>query len=522
MIRLDDLLAHAARADPGRDGAVFGREALSYGELDHRAARFAGLLRGWGVEPGDRVALWASNRLEFPEFLFGTARAGGTAVPLDHWWTAEETAAALDRCRPRVLLADGHHAEALGADRERLAEAGVERRVALDEDPPTGWESYPRLVAAADPLRAPVPVGLDAPVLILFTSGSTGRSKGAVHTHRDLAHTAQIMALELGLREGERTVHPLPLFSSCLEHLIPLTLVRATHIILPGADAGELWEAVEREAATHLDAVPTVMARLLAAAPDRLPPSLRSVSYASEPMPPALIRRWVERAPQVAFVEFYGMIEQLCLTVRKPWEQVASAGTVGRPMLGARIRLVDEDGHDVAAGGTGEVTAATPTLMAGYWEDPAATDRIVRDGWMRTGDLGRFDDAGRLVLEGRRKDIIKSGGMTVIPREVEDHLLEHPAILEAAVIGIPDDRWGEAVHAFVTFRSGGVDPADLSRHCRSSLAAYKCPKRIHVMAQLPRTGIGKIARRQLRTMASKGGSLDSAPRPAGLHDAGSR
>ena len=502
MIRLHELLADAARADPRREAVIFGSRTRTYGELHDMAARMAGLLAEWGVQRGDRVALWSPNRDEFMEFFFGVPRAGAVAVPLDHWWTAAEAAAAIELCRPRVLLAAGPMADALEPERARLEAAGVERLVALDEDPPTGWDHYPSLVRRAEPLGAGVAVGLDDPALILFTSGSTGRSKGAVHTHADLAHTAIIMSLELGLREGERSLHFLPLFSSCLEHLIPLTLVRATHVVLAKFEPEAVWEAIDRHGITHFDGVPTVLGRLLAVAPDRIPRSLRVVSYASEPMPPPLNRAWADKAPTVALVEFYGMIEQLCLTVRKPSEQVSAAGTVGRPMLGARVVITGEDGRAVEHGKAGEVLAATPTLMAGYWQDPQATAQVIRDGFMRTGDLGRFDDEGRLVLEGRIKEVIKSGGMTVVPREVEEALLEHPAVLEAAVVGVPDERWGEAVHAYVTLRAGGnADPEDLRRHCRRLLASYKCPKRVHVLADLPRTGIGKISRSRLRASA---------------------
>lgn len=500
MIPLHELLLQAARSAPQRPGVIFEDRVVTYGELEFRARRLASVLKARGVGRGDLVAFWAPNRPEFPEFLFATSLAGGIAVPLNHWWTGPEGARILEEYCPRVILAAPPQLELLAPERLRLQEVGVSSYIALGNQRAPGWESYDALVSGATPLQGPEEVALDDPALILFTSGSTGRSKGAVHTHRGLAHTATIMASELGLREGERTLHFLPLFSSCLEQLIPLTWARATHVILPKFDPGSVWESLERHEITHFDAVPTTLRWLLEVAPSALPGDLRLVSYASEPMPPSLIRAWVDRAPGVGFVQFYGMIEQLCLTVQKPWEQITRAGTVGRPMVGAQLRIVGEDGEDLPHGEAGEVLAATPTLMAGYWGDPEATARVVGDGWMHTGDLGRLDPDGYLVLESRLKQVIKSGGMTVVPREVEEALLRHPAVLEAAVVGLGDERWGEAVHAFVTLKPGrGATPAELRGFCRTVLAGYKCPKEVHVMRELPRTGIGKISRRRLVT-----------------------
>ncbi len=502
MIRLDAILAHAARADPRRTAVAFGGVTCTYGEVVDRARRLASGLASLGVGAGDRVAFWSSNRPEFVEFLFGVPLLGAIAVPMDHWWKAGEALAALAQCRPKALVAAGPQAELLAGLHADLESTGVAHRLALDEPPEAGWSSYAGLIAAASPIREPRPASLDDPALILFTSGSTGSSKGAVHTHRDLAHTALTMALELGLREGERTLHFLPLFSSCLEHLIPLTLMRATHVILPDFDAGRVWEEVDAQRITHFDAVPTALRRLLDGAPPALPSSLRLVSYASEPMPAPLISAWTQRAPSVDFVQFYGMIEHLCVTVQKPWEQVSKIGTVGKPMLGTELRLQTPDGAAVRLGETGEVSARSSSQMLGYWQDPAATAEVVHDGWMRTGDLGRLDGDGYLVLEGRLKEVIKSGGMTVVPREVEEALLRHPSVREAAVVGVPDERWGEAAHAFVTLTPGAnVGARELQTYCRGRLAGYKCPKGFHIVGELPRTGIGKIARRELRELA---------------------
>jgi acyl-CoA synthetase (AMP-forming)/AMP-acid ligase II len=491
-LRLDALLEHAAATTPAREAVVFRGESRSYAEVHARSCRLAALLAGLGVRKGDRVAWWAGNRPEFVEFLFGVPRLGAIAVPLDHWWTLTDAIEAIAHVRPKVVLAAGPQAAELLRTQDRLTAAGVAHALCLDEPRPGArFESFEHALAAA-PARSPLtPVAASDPAAIFFTSGSTGRSKGAVHTHGSLVAAAETMNVELGFADGERTLHFLPLFSSCMEQLIPLTLARATHVILAAFDAVRAWEAIEAYGITHFDAVPTTLRRLLDVAPARIPASLRLVSYASEVMPPVVLAALVERMPQVGFVQFYGMMEQLCLTVLGAADQLRKRGTVGRPMRGAEIRVLEAEGR--------EILARSPTLFAGYWEDPEATARVLQDGWLRTGDRGDFDAEGFLVLDGRLKDLIKTGGATVIPAEVENVLMAHPQVSAAAVVGVPDARWGEAVHAFVTLAANAsAGGPELQAFCRARLAGYKCPKAIHVVDEMPRTGIGKIARRLVR------------------------
>ncbi len=484
--RLDAILARAAQTEPTRAAVVAGQLSWSYAEVYERACRLAGALAALGVRKGDRVALWTTNRPEFVELFFGVPMLGAIAAPLDSWWNWKDAYEALSQIRPKVLIVGPTQALLTVQSSAQLQAAGIEHVLCLDE-PPAGSEliCYASLLAAASRLSRPTAVVPSDPAVILFTSGSTGRSKGAVHTHRGLTETALIMCLELALADGERTLHFLPMFSSCLEHLLPLTLVRATHVILPQFDAPAVWNAVRDAQVTHFDAVPTTLRRLLEVAPAEIPPSLRMISYASERMPEQLITALIERMPAVKFVQFYGMIEHLCLTVLEHADQLRKIGTVGRPMLGAQMYLLN-----------GEIVARSPTLFAGYWQDDAATAQVMSECWMRTGDLGSFDADGFLRLEGRVKEIIKSGGMTVIPGEVEKALLEHPSVSDAAVVGVPDEQWGEAVHAFVILEPGAViAQPELKAFCHERLIGYKRPKIIHIVTELPRTGIGKIARR---------------------------
>jgi acyl-CoA synthetase (AMP-forming)/AMP-acid ligase II len=254
---------------------------------------------------------------------------------------------------------------------------------------------------------------------------------------------------------------------------------------------------------THFDAVPTTLRRLLEALPAQIPPSLRLITYASERMPEALIKGLIERLPGVSFIQFYGMIEHLCITVLSAADQLRKIGTVGRPMAGAELYLLDEAGEVPRAQESGEIVARSATLFNGYWQDVAATEQVMRGEWMRTGDIGRIDGEGFLFLEGRVKEMIKTGGLTVIPSEIENVLLAYPGVREAVVVGVPDERWGEAVRAFVTASPGeSLQEEALKAFCKERLAGYKCPKSIQIVSELPKTGIGKIARRLVRDQVS--------------------
>lgn len=497
--RLDGILARAALSVPQREAVVFGGKNWSYAQVHDRARRLAGALEGLGVQKGDRVALWTANRAEFVEIFFGVPMLGAIAAPLDLWWTWKDAEVALAQLRPKVLIIGVAQAEAAAEATGVMRECGIEHVFCLDQPPGgTGWKSYADLIEAAPGFGKLADVVPADPALILFTSGSTGRSKGAVHTHGSLMATAMTMSLELELLDGERTLHFLPMFSSCLEHLLPLTLMRATHVILAQFDAASVWESARAARITHINAVPTTLRRLLGAAPRDLPPCLRVISYASERMPQPLVAALIERMPNVRFVQFYGMIEHLCLTVLGADDQLRKAGTVGRPMIGAQLYLL----HDPSGGesqSVGEIVASSPSLFAGYWQDASATASVVSEQWMRTGDVGRFDQEGFLLLDGRIKEMIKSGGMTVIPAEVEEALMAHPEVSEVAVVGVPDEQWGEAVHAFAVLAPGAsVTQAQLKAFSNEQLSGYKRPKVIHIVAELPRTGIGKIARRVVR------------------------
>ena len=496
---LGDVVLRNARHFPKREAVVQGDVRLTHADLNTRANRLAHALRGLGVRPGDRVALLARNDYRFVEIYFALPKIGAIFAPLSFWASSSELVYMLNHCSARVLIVSGAYVETLETIRPDVKY--VRHFIVYDGVPPPALLAYDGMLNGGDdsePEPRPSP-GDDT--LILFTSGSTGQAKGAVYTHQALLHTANAMALEYGVRESDITLHFLPLFSSNLEHLLPLAYAGTSHVILPRFDAALVWETVERERVTHFDAVPTTM-RLLLQEPSmerRDLSSLRLVTYASEPMPPATITRWLESLPHCQAVQFYGMIEFLCITAQQPWAQLGKLGTVGRPHVGTDVRLVDEKGDDVPTGEIGEVIARSPCGMRGYWDDPQATALAVPDGWILTGDLGRFDGDGYLTLVGRKKDIIKSGGMGIPAAEVEGVIYEHSAVSEVAVIGIPDPDFGESVRAVVALKPGArLTEQELLGFCAERLAGYKRPRSVVFLDVLPKTGIGKIAKKVLQ------------------------
>jgi len=496
---LGDILRRNGTVLADKPGVIQGDVRLSYRQVNERANSLAHGFRQSGVQHGDRVALLSRNDYRFVELYFGLPKIGAIFVPLNFWATVEDLVSILNQCQASVLIVSPEFLDTVEAIRPRLP--SVQHLVVLDDRAPAGMIPYEHLANGYPTHEPEADLDPEEDILILYTSGSTGKPKGAVYTHRGLLHTAIIMTIELGLRETDVTLHFLPMFSSNLEHLLPLSLIGASHVILRRFDPPTVWETVAREQVTHFDGVPTTM-RLLLQCPNLESydtSSLRLVSYASEPMPAATITAWLKAFPQVEAVQFYGMIEFLCMTVQKPWEQLSRLGTVGKAMLGNELRVVDDEGHDVPVGTVGEVICRSACAVRGYWQSPELTGQAVRDGWRYTGDLGKLGGDGYLTLVGRKKDIIISGGMNVVPAEVEGVLYQHPAVAEAAVIGRPDPDWGEAVHAVIALKSEASATAEeLIQFCAGQLSGYKKPRSVEFLPSLPKTGIGKISRKALQ------------------------
>ena len=488
-----DLLARARRLFPDQTAVVQGDDVrFDYATF---AARCDGLARllvdEAGVRPGDRVAFVAGNCHQLLEGYFGVLLAGAVLVPLNIRNAAPELGACLADCRATALVRD-----------PTLPDPGF-------DGPTFGLDDWGSLPAGSAPVDTPA-VDEDGPAELFYTSGSTGRPKGAVLSHRALYLHAVHNALTNGITGDDVLLHTIPLFHVNgwgTAHF--LTGLGGTHVMLPRFDDGEVLRLAERERVTRLFLVPT-MVRMILDHPDvatRDLSSVRQVSIGGAPSTPELLGE-VEATLGCEAICGYGMTESSpTLTRSLPKPHAPSTpeqrATTGLPILGVDLRVLDDADVEVPWDGAavGEICVRSNHVMTGYWEQPGETEAALRDGWLRTGDLAVVDPDGYVTIVDRRKDLIVSGGENIASVEVEATLLAHPAVREAAVVGMPDDRWGEVPAAFVTLRDGQTATEDeLIAWVRDRLAHFKAPRRVTILAALPVGGTGKISKPALRDL----------------------
>ena len=491
-----DFLARARALFPRRVGVVDGDHRFTYAQFGARCDRLAhALRRDLGVAPGDRVAWLGGNTHELLEAYFGVLLAGGVLVPLNIRLAAAELADVVDDCAPVVLFRHPDHADP----------GHPVRQVVL------GDEHEALLAAQPDAAPPRPPVDERDPAEIFYTSGTTGTPKGAVLSHRSLYLHAVHSALTNGITGDDVVLHTIPLFHVNgwgTPHYV--TALGGVHVMLPRFDPGEVLRLVASEHVTRLFLVPA-MATALLEHPDldrRAYPSLRQISVGGAPLGPELLGE-LEARLGCPCICGYGMTESsptLTRALDKPGEpsDPARRATTGLPILGVELSVVDHDGDEVAHDGEtrGEVRARSNHVMTGYWNDPGATAEVLRDGWLHTGDVATVDPDGYLTIVDRSKDVIISGGENVSSVEVEKALTAHPAVLEAAVVGVPDERWGEVPRAFVVLRAGrAAAPDDLRAFVRARLAHFKAPRDVVVVDDLPKSGTGKVRKDHLRRRA---------------------
>ncbi|MFB6578508.1 fatty acyl-CoA synthetase [Streptomyces sp. NPDC056402] len=488
---VDGLVHDSARRVPDRPAVRYGERSWTYAELDAAVTTGAAVLREqYGLAAGDRVATFAHNCDAYLLAYLACARAGLTHVPVNQNLTGEDLAHILDDSASALVLADPDLAGRV-PDRYPVR--------ALRDAP----DSF--LAELAEPL--PFEADRDPSTLaqLLYTSGTTALPKGAMMTHRALAHEYESAIGALDLAEEDRPVHSLPLYHSAQMHvfLLPYLAVGARNTIVDAPVAEQIFDLVEAGEADSLFAPPTVWIGL-SHHPDfavRELGALRKAYYGASIMPVPVLERLRERLPGLGFYNCFGQSEIGPLaTVLGPLEHEGRMDSCGRPVRHVEAKVVDEDGKDVPDGTAGEVVYRSPQLCLGYWNDPVATEKAFRDGWFRSGDLAVRDAQGYFTVVDRVKDVINSGGVLVASRQVEDVLYTHPGVAEAAVVGLPDERWIEAVTAVVVPRgeAGEVTEAELMSYAREKLAHFKAPKRVLFVDALPRNASGKILKRELR------------------------
>ncbi|MGC0335770.1 acyl-CoA synthetase [Streptomyces sp. SLBN-8D4] len=485
---VDGVLRRSARRTPARVAVEYGERSWTYEELDDAVSRAARLLLDQGLDRGDRVGAYGHNSDAYLIAFLACARAGLVHVPVNQNLTGDDLAYIVGQSGSTLVLADPGLAGRLpdGVRTMALRDSADSLLARLDATPP-----YDGPEARSEDL-----------VQLLYTSGTTALPKGAMMTHRALVHEYLSAITACDLSAGDRPVHSLPLYHSAQMHvfLLPYLAVGATNIILDAPDGDRLFDLIEQGRADSLFAPPTVWIAL-ANRPDfatRDLGGLRKAYYGASIMPVPVLERLRERLPKLAFYNCFGQSEIGPLaTVLAPDEHKGRMDSCGRTVLFVDARVVDEDGKDVPDGTPGEIVYKSPQLCEGYWDKPEETEAAFRDGWFHSGDLAVRDAHGYFTIVDRVKDVINSGGVLVASRQVEDALYTHDAVAEAAVIGLPDERWIEAVTAVVVPR-GEVTEAELIDHAREKLAHFKAPKRVLFVDELPRNASGKILKRELR------------------------
>lgn len=504
MFTLGEIATKRARLGASDEAVVFDGIRLTYGQLHERTSRLANAMLALGIRPGDRVAMLAENSHRYVEFLLAAAKAGIVATPLNFRLTERELL--------HMLIDSGARAVFVGADFDAI---GQVLRSELPDDvfwislePGMQWAlGYENLVRNGDAGEVASIVREDDLAVLMYTGGTTGLPKGVMLSHRNLLSAFMSMVIQFGFTARDVTLMVLPMFHVAIWQVFCHLIVGARVVILRRPEVGSILRTLESEHCTSMNAVPTLYNWIVS------DPSLakhdlsaiRLLIYGGSPFPEEILRKCIAQFGPV-FAQGYGLTEAaptVCFLA--PEDHVIEGprsrllASAGREMTLTEVRIADAQGNAVPIGEAGEVLARGPNIMLGYWNNEAMTRERLKDGWLRTGDIGRIDEEGYVFLLDRKADMIVTGGENVYPSEIEGVLYTHPAVHECLVASAPDSRWGERVQAAVVLKEGvQVSEDDLLRFCKEHFAGYKCPKRIEFWKSLPRSPVGKLLRKDVK------------------------
>src|SRR5215468_5455724 len=516
MMILKHALRRAVRYFPDNTATIFHGRKQSYRELSARSLAFSKALNELGAGHGDRVAIYLLNSPQFLEVVYACFEIGAVIVPLNTRLAADELVFIINDADCAAFITDESLQPLAASFKPRLE--SINRFVAIDDS--GAFSDYEKLVARhidnqpdnrSEPL-SDEDQSEEELVGLFYTSGTTGLPKGVMLNHRNLWMNAMHTLATRAPEPNGVFLHAGPMFHlATFPALINHTLNGGAHAILPKFDLKNLMEVIERDRVTSTLLVPT-MINFLINHPDigkHDLSSLRRITYGASPMPMELLRSAMKVFPGVEFFQGYGQSESSpLLTALMPEDHIIEGperitrrmASCGRPVIGVEVEVVDENNRPVKPGEVGEVIARGPNVMMGYWKRPEETAQALRGGWLHTGDMATIDEDGYIYLVDRKKDMIISGGENVYSTEVENAIYQHPAVREAAVIGVPDEKWGEAVKAIVTLKEGAtLTESELIEFCASRLADYKVPKSVEIReGELPKSGTGKILKKELR------------------------
>ena len=499
-MNIGSLLTQNARKYPELLAIECEGRSYTYRQFNEEVNQLAHGLMEQGVKKGDKLALMMKNSDHFVFTFFAAAKIGAVAVPVNFRLTASEVQYILQQSDAAVVVCDQEFESIIA---EAKQGAGVRLVITVGEPETTGYYSYEKILSS-NKEEPNVEVSQQDDLEILYTSGTTGRPKGALFTHDKIFKVGISVVINMGIRPHEHILHLAPLFHSAQLNLFLISGVAlgATHIIHRDFHPVKTLQAIQEHKITHLFAVPAMYNFLLQVpnAADYDLSSIKRVGYGAAPMAPELVKKSMQLFKTDQFYNLCGLTEAgpggILLD---PEGHKNHLGKGGKPIFLTETRVVNEEGIDVLPGVIGEFIVRSPMVMKEYYKKPEETKNTLKNGWLYTGDLATMDEEGYITLVDRKKDMIISGGENVYSVEVESVLFEHPGILDAAIIGLPDEVWGEAVCAIIVPKEGAViEEQELRSFCRQKLAGYKVPRRIFIEEQLPRNASGKVLKYQLR------------------------
>lgn len=497
---IGSYLAQNARKTPGKLAIECEGRTYTYQQFNKEVNQLAHGLLGLGIGKGDKIALMMKNSDKFVFSFFAAAKIGAVVVPVNFRLTASEVHYILDQSEAVLVICDDELEDTVTLALEKTRVAHV---ITTGTPKANGCQSYESVLADSTD-NPSIEVSETDDLEILYTSGTTGRPKGALFDHKRIFNVGLTMMISMGINQEETILHVAPLFHSAQLNLFLISgvVLGATHIIHREFHPVKTLEAIEEHKVTHFFGVPAMFNFMLQVpnAADYDLSSIKRCGYGAAPMAPELVRKSIELFRTDQFYNLCGLTEAgpggILLD---PEGHKNHLGKGGKAAFLTEARVVNEEGEDVQPGAVGEFVIKGESIMKEYYKKPEETAKTIKDGWLYTGDLATIDEEGYITLVDRKKDMIISGGENVYSIEVEEVLYEHPSVLEAAIIGLPDEVWGEAVCAVIVPKQGAeVDEQELKSFCRQKLAGYKVPRRIFIEKALPRNASGKILKYQLR------------------------
>jgi fatty-acyl-CoA synthase len=496
-INIGEFMTRRAKLTPEREGLVCEGVRRTFKDLNERANRLAHVMKDLGVGHGDRVALLALNDPEYYDLYFGLGKIGAILVPINYRLAGPEIQFIVSDCGAKVFFFGKEYTDIVDSIRKDVPS---EEFIAISDSPPAWAKSYESMIGGASGEEPEITGGDDDTLTILYTSGTTGKPKGAELTHSYYYWNSVNLSSTLGLNIGDTTLIALPLFHiGALAGPPWFVHTGGKAVLLRSLDPKRFLELLQEEKVSGFGSVPALLDFL------KLVPDFEKYDWSSvkvilvyaAPVPVTLINEYFEAGIEVR--QLYGLTECNTGTVLDSENALSRVGSCGRPFFHTEVRVVDPEGKDVGPDEKGEVLLRAPNVMKGYWNRPEDTAETIKDGWLHTGDIAQMDKDGFLYIMDRKKDMIISGGENIYPAEIEDSLLAHPKLADVAVIGYPDKKWGESVKAIVVLKEGEeLTEEELIEWCKDRIGKFKIPKKVVFTDSIPRTPTGKILKRILR------------------------